>query len=94
MLQYRLIDQNIKACGPVRTNRKHLPKTAPVDKKMKRGDIYTTSFQGISYVKWMDNKAVHLLTNFLSPLETDTVKRRQAGSADKINVRCPKIVTL
>lgn len=40
----------------------------------------------------MDNKAVHFLTNFLSPIDTDTVKRRQAGSAQKIDVKCPKIV--
>ncbi|GBP18199.1 PiggyBac transposable element-derived protein 2 [Eumeta japonica] len=85
--------QNTKACGTVRTNRKHLPKSAPIDRSMKRGDIYTASFHGISYVKWMDNKAVHLLTNFLSPIEIDTVKRRKAGSADKIDVRCPRIVS-
>ncbi|GBP76352.1 hypothetical protein EVAR_52994_1 [Eumeta japonica] len=68
-------------------------KSAPIDRSMKRGDIYTASFHGISYVKWMDNKAVHLLTNFLSPIEIDTVKRRKAGSADKIDVRCPRIVS-
>lgn len=93
LLQYKLISQNTKSCGTVRTNRKNLPKTAPVDKKMKRGDIYSTSFQGISYVKWMDNRAVHLLTNFLSPIETTQVKRRQVGSAEKIDVKCPSIVS-
>lgn len=93
MLQYTLIDQNTMACGTVRSNRKHLPKTAPLDKNMKRGDIYTTSFHGITYVKWMDNKAVYLLTNFLSPVERVTVKRRKAGSADKIDVICPRIVS-
>lgn len=41
----------------------------------------------------MDNKGVHLLSDFLSPVETDTVKRRQTGFADKIDVRCPKIVS-
>lgn len=93
LLQYRLISQNTKLCGTVRTNRKYLPKTAPADKNMKRGDIYTTSYHGITFVKWMDNKAVHLLTNFLPPAETETVKRRMAGSAEKIDVRCPKIVS-
>ncbi|GBP93433.1 PiggyBac transposable element-derived protein 4 [Eumeta japonica] len=93
LLQYKLVDQNTKACGTVRINRKYLPKSAPIDRSMKRGDIYTASFHGISYVKWMDNKAVHLLTNFLSPIEIDTVKRRKAGSADKIDVRCPRIVS-
>ncbi|KAF9816533.1 hypothetical protein SFRURICE_010692 [Spodoptera frugiperda] len=60
---------------------------------MKRGGIYSASFHGISYVKWMDNKGVHLPTNFLSPIETDIVKRRQAGSAEKIDVKCPRIVS-
>lgn len=89
LLQFELIGRNTKSCGTVRTNRKNLPKNAPADKGMKRGDIFTTSFNGISYVKWMDNKGVHLLTNFIPPMEKDTVKRRKAGSGQKIDVPCP-----
>lgn len=59
---------------------------------MKRGEIYTTSFHDITYVKWMVNKGVHLLTNFLSLVETDTIKRRQASSAKKVDMKCSKIV--
>lgn len=92
MLQYMLMNCNTKCCGTVRTNRKNLPKNAPSDKDMKRGDIFTTSFSGISYVKWMDNKGVHLLTNFVPPMEKGTVKRRKAGSAEKIDVSCPLTV--
>lgn len=39
LLQYKLMKENIKACGTVRTNRKNLPKSLPLDKNMKRGDI-------------------------------------------------------
>ncbi|CAB3232862.1 unnamed protein product [Arctia plantaginis] len=59
---------------------------------MNRGDIFATSSNGISFIKWMDNKAVFLLTNFLSPIPTTTVKRRVQGSGDKMNVTCPEIV--
>lgn len=83
-LQYNLAKQNIKACGTVRVNRKNVPKNLPLDKNMKRGEIFATSFQGISFVKWMDNKSVHLLTNFLSPVPTATVKRRKAGSDQRL----------
>lgn len=92
MLQYNLAKLNIKSCGTIRTNRKHIPKNLPLDKHMRRGDIFTVSFEGISFVKWMDNKAVHLLTNYLSPIPTQTVKRRQVGSAQSLNVTCPDIV--
>ncbi|XP_050551667.1 piggyBac transposable element-derived protein 4-like [Spodoptera frugiperda] len=92
MLQYKLAKQNLKACGTVRTQRKNNPKNLPLDKEMKRGDIYATSFEGISFIKWMDNKAVHLLTNFLSPVPTLKVKRKQAGSAQCLEITCPDIV--
>ncbi|GBP51865.1 PiggyBac transposable element-derived protein 4 [Eumeta japonica] len=91
-LQHKLMMQNTKACGTVRTNRKNVPKSLPSDKSMKRGDIHAVSTNGITFVKWMDTKAVHMLTNFISPVPTSTVKRRQAGTAQKINVTCPEVV--
>lgn len=92
-LQYKLMMKNLKACGTVRTNRKNIPKNLPLDKTMQRGDIYYASFQGISLIKWMDTKSVHMLTNFISPEETTFVKRRQAKSAQKISVVCPEVIT-
>lgn len=91
-LQHKLMMQNTKACGTVRTNRKNVPKSLPSDKSMKRGDIHAVSTNGITFVKWMDTKAVHMLSNFISPVPTSTVKRRQAGTAQKINVTCPEVV--
>ncbi|XP_055923064.1 piggyBac transposable element-derived protein 4-like [Eupeodes corollae] len=91
-LQHKLANMNIRSCGTVRSNRKNIPKNLPADKMMKRGQIYATSSQGISFIKWMDNKAVFMLTNFLSPITTTTVKRRMHGSGEKINVTCPDVV--
>lgn len=91
-LQYKLMKQNTKACGTVRTNRKHVPKSLPLDKNMKRGDIHAESSNGISFVKWMDTKSVHMLTNFISPVPTGTVKKKQAGNAQKISVTCPEVI--
>lgn len=92
ILQHKLAHMNIRACGTVRSNRKNIPKNVPADKTMQRGEIFATSSQGISFIKWMDNKPVFLLTNFLSPIPTTTVKRRVQGSGEKINVTCPEVV--
>ncbi|CAK1602127.1 unnamed protein product [Parnassius mnemosyne] len=92
LMQYILAKQNIKSFGTVRNQRKHTPKHLPLDKDMKRGDIYATNSEGISFIKWMDNKAMHLLTNFLSPIPTQKVKRKQVGSAQCLEITCPDIV--
>ncbi|GFS46856.1 chimeric ERCC6-PGBD3 protein [Trichonephila inaurata madagascariensis] len=91
-LQYKLMKQNIKACGTIRTNRKNVPKSLPLDENMQRGDIHAESSSGISFIKWMDIKSVHMLTNFISPERNGTVKRRHAGTAEKVNVTCPEVV--
>ncbi|GFW12549.1 piggyBac transposable element-derived protein 2 [Trichonephila clavipes] len=91
-LQYKLMKQNIKACGTVRTNRKNVPKSLPLDENMQRGDIHVEGSCGISFVKWMDTKSVHMLTNFISPELSGTVKRRHAGTAEKVNVTCPEVI--
>ena len=59
---------------------------------MKRGDIENFSADKVSCVKWMDNRAVMLLSNFISPKEHIIVKRRKAGTADRIEVKCPEMV--
>ena len=68
------------------------PRVSPLTKKIKRGDIENYSADKVSCVKWMDNKAVMLLSNFISPKEHIIVKRRKAGTADKIEVKCPEMV--
>ena len=92
VLQERLATLDILSCGTVRSNRKYMPKAFTSDKKMKRGDIENYSADKVSCVKWMDNRAVMLLSNFISPEEHIMVKRRKAGTADRIEVKCPEMV--
>lgn len=88
-----ILKQNdIMACGTIRSNRKYMPKNFIPDKSMKRGDISHFTSEGISVVKWLDNRAVFAATNFLDPDGTFIVKRRQAGQANKISVNCPSII--
>ena len=91
-LQIDLLEKNILACGTVRGDRKGMPKNFMKDKDMKRGDIDFFSVQGISCVKWMDTRAVLLLTNYISPSEHVVVERRKSGSAEKMKVNCPAMV--
>jgi len=55
----------------------------------------TVTANGVTCVKWMDNRSVLLLSNFL-PCSNDDVThvlRRHAGSSEKLRVPCPSIVT-
>ncbi|XP_028659115.1 piggyBac transposable element-derived protein 2-like [Erpetoichthys calabaricus] len=91
-LQYILAEKDIRACGMVRANRRNMPNCLPIDKNMKRGDISAASSRGIACVKWKDSRSVVMLSNFISPIPTITVKRRVAGSANKVDVRCPLVI--
>ena len=81
-------------CWIVRTDRKHLPKApqVPCDKTIKRGDVVAFEANNIHYVKWMDNKPVHMLSNFLSEHPLHNVKRRKKGSSTSEIVSCPAVV--
>ena len=94
LLQWKLSQQNILSAGTVRTNRKHLPKApqVPCDKTMKRGDVVAFEANNIHYVKWMDNKPVQMLSNFLSVHPLHNLKRRKKGSSTSEIVSCPAVV--
>ena len=68
-----------------------MPKNLKNAKQMKRGESQMLSANGITYVKWMDNRSVLMFSNFLNSTES-TVSRRQSKSAEKIQVPCPEIV--
>jgi len=87
-----LLRNNLRASGTVLSNRKHTHTRYPPDKKMKRGDIVAKMSNGVYCTKWMDNRAVFMCTNFISPLEETQVKCRQSGSVNKINIRCPLVI--
>ncbi|XP_055711432.1 uncharacterized protein LOC129806687 [Phlebotomus papatasi] len=86
-----LLAKNIFACGTVQKNRKNLPELNP-DKKMKRGHIDWQCSGRIVCVKWMDNRSVMLLSNYMSPTEMVKVQRRQSGTSQKLELNCLKIV--
>jgi len=95
LLQVRLFEKKIYLCGTVRADTKHMPKNLKADKEMKRGDMDTMTANRVTCVKWMDNRAVLLLSNFMPCSKDDVthVLRRQAGSSEKLRVPCPSIVT-
>ncbi|GAB0095806.1 hypothetical protein DMENIID0001_112360 [Sergentomyia squamirostris] len=93
LLQQALLERGIFSCGTVQKNRKNLPKDLVEDKQMGRGDFDWRCSGSIVCMKWMDKKAVHVLSNFLSPLETKDVKRRQAGTSNKLEINCPMMIS-
>ena len=67
-------------------------KDVTADKDMKRGKVASYEASGITYVKWMDNKPVHMLSNFLSAHPLHEVKQRKKGSKEHEKVGCPNVV--
>ena len=65
-LLMKLSEMGIYATGTVRANRKHISILTP-DKQMKCGEHDWLSANGLSVIKWMDNKSVMLLTNYFNP---------------------------
>lgn len=66
LLEKLKIEQTL-ACGTIRNNRKRLPNKSQLkaDKELARGDSeFRVSNQNIIFVKWMDNKAVTMVSNF------------------------------
>ncbi|XP_018013422.1 piggyBac transposable element-derived protein 4-like isoform X2 [Hyalella azteca] len=77
----------IQACGTIRTNRKDFPHLES-DKKLTRGKYdYRSTTDGITVFKWMDSKAVHLISNFHGT-ENSTVSHK-LKNGQKIIVKCP-----
>ena len=80
LLDY-LKSKSVLACGTVRPNRKGLPSLA-VDKCLSRGQHdFRTTPEGLLYVKWNDNKAVHFLSNFHGTEQTVLSRTQKDGSA-------------
>ena len=91
-LLIKLKDDAIFCTGTVRQNRKGMPKDFVTDKSMNRGDIDARHCDGMFAVKWMDNKAVHLLSTITSSNKVITVRRGQKGHPEKVNVPCPAMI--
>ncbi|XP_060863545.1 piggyBac transposable element-derived protein 3-like [Metopolophium dirhodum] len=84
--------ENTLARGTIRTNRKGLPTEMCTDKKMKRGE-HDKKFlsDGISFFKWMDNKAVNFISNFHGSEVTSVNRKEKNGTS--VSVTCPTVVS-
>ena len=93
-LQLNLLQRSIFSAGAVRTNRKGLPKQekVPTDKEMAKGEMVCMASNDILYTKWMDSKAVHMLSNFLLACPVHEISRRIKGSRTSKIVKCPDVL--
>jgi len=80
------LGNGIYATETVRSNRKHMS-TLKTDKEMVRGAHDWLSCQGMSAVKWMDNKSAILLSSYQDPRAVQEIQRRVKGSKDKSKFR-------
>jgi len=63
-----------------------------LDKKMTRGNSdIKYSPNGVSFIKWMDNKAVHFISNFHESEITNVNRKNKDGSS--VSVKCPTSVS-
>ena len=92
-LQYNLLKRGILSAGTVRLNRKNLPRNdLPEDKAMNKGDMVCFESNEIYFTKWMDCKAVHMLSNFLATQPVQDVHRKKKGSSAKQSIKCPYVI--
>lgn len=95
-LMEKLYQRDVYACGTVRGNRKKLPefmkKDPKSEKNMKRGEFQFATNGHVAATKWMDKKAVGMLSTLHSPRETSSVQRTLINGS-KATVHCPKVVS-
>ena len=80
-LAHTLHSIGIRCIGTVRAHRKNLPKDLTIDKNMNKGEIdkRQTTDGKLHLVKFMDTRAVTVLSNFETPHNIVQVKRRRKG---------------
>jgi hypothetical protein len=88
-----LKNKGILACGTVRSNRLA---SCPLQltKEMKEGgrgtiDYKSDTTQGIIVVKWLDNNAVHVVSNFVGVEPLGSVERWCPEDKKKKKIQCP-----
>ena len=89
-LMEKLRQEQKLACGTIRSSRKDFPQLI-ADKQLKRGEFdYRSTPAGITVFKWMDSKAVHIISNY-HDVSNSTVQRRDKRGV-KVTVTCPSVV--
>ena len=93
-----MLHKNIHSVGIIRSNRKHMPKAShaklPSDNDINKGDVKAFEAIGINLVKWMDNKAVLMLSNYVSAYSLQKIKQRQKELEQSEAVSFPCLVKL
>lgn len=90
LMEY-LKSNQILACSTIRSNRKYLPNNMVGDKSLKRGEFdHRISAHNICYFKWMDNKPVHIISNFHTHESAVITRKQKDGTKKEFN--CPKAV--
>ena len=69
-----------------------MPKKFKSDKQLQRGESDIRGKNHLYCLKWMDNRSVHMLSNYLSPATNETIKRRTKGSSEKLDITCPTMI--
>ena len=87
----KLLEIGIYATGTVKANKKHMP-ILKQNKEMKQGEQDWFSANHLSAIKWMDNKSVILLSNYLHPKKMQRIDHQVKGSKDKIKVTRPTVI--
>ncbi len=87
-----LIMRGIYACGTVRTNRKGLPPgLLPKSQKLQKHQYKVAQKDDLTFVIWMDTKAVLALSNYHDPLHTGYVSSR-SGAPIQQQVLVPQVI--
>lgn len=86
-----LHENKIFATGTVRSDRLQLPTLAKVKTPMERGVSKWLTRNNIGYVKWMDTKAVHVVSTAFSPSEKLQAQRTQKDGTS-LTVTCPRSI--
>ena len=83
----------LEGTGTVRKDRRGLPDTKP-DREMKKGEIqsFQTTDKKLNFVKWIDTKPIHALSNSEESRGTLGTARRQKGSTEKALIDVPVMV--
>ena len=85
---YRLMkERKIYSCETVRGHRRGLPKDMKLTKDLKKGEIDSRYYDGMSVVKWLDNKSVLIISTIKYSQCQKTTKRlrRKGGYKNSCN---------
>ena len=71
----------------IRKNLSHEEKI-PEDKKMNRGQMVCVCSNDINFTKWIDNKGVHMLSNFLGTHTTEQLQQKSKQEKKNLQLSC------